>query len=106
MAEERVLPFTIYHLQLTNLSLITRHRNHVFPAAPPLGLGEADCEHAVFERGRGPVPVHGPAQTFELRPVEYRRACGLLHLRAAVPSRLRTRVFSSFMNSVTSSNSK
>src|SRR5215207_1815698 len=47
-----------------------------------------------------------PAQAFELRPVEYRRVNRPLHLRAAAPSRLRTRVFSSFMNSVTSSNSK
>src|SRR5215212_9921509 len=45
-----------------------------------------------------------PAQTFELRPVEHGRVDGLLHLRAAAPSRLRTSVFSSFMNSVTSSN--
>src|ERR1700749_2560542 len=47
-----------------------------------------------------------PAQTLKLRPVEYGRVDGLLHLRAAAPSRLRTRVFSSFMNSVTSSNSR
>src|SRR5215207_7924289 len=45
-------------------SLVTRHFDSVFAAAPLFELWEADCEHAVFERGRRRVPAYGPAQLY------------------------------------------
>src|SRR5687768_10696674 len=62
MVQNRPLPLAIYHRLFTNLSLISRHRNPVFGAAPVFELGEPDGQHAVLEHGGGGVLADGPAQ--------------------------------------------
>ena len=51
------------HSFIQNSSLIVfLNFNPVLAAASLFELGEADGEHAVFERGRGGVSMYGPAQ--------------------------------------------